>query len=107
MLNIQCKDCTFLGIYTDRDSTSGCPTCDYGSTYVNYITYEFNVGDINLKLKDMYDYPISEGDLMMFWLNNIDKIKQMSFDEICTYLDKHHIRGYETCDVQFEVKKWA
>lgn len=105
MLNIQCKDCTFLGIYTDRDSTSGCPTCDYGSSYVNYLTYEFSVGDINVKLKDMYDYPISEGDLMMFWLNNIDKIKQMSFDEICAFLKEHYGQEYSSCDIRFEVER--
>lgn len=65
-LYILCKDCVFLGIETDRDRYEGCPTCDYGSSYINYITYQFSVGKIDIKLKEMYDYPISEGELMMF-----------------------------------------
>ena len=94
MLDIKCKDCTFLGIETDKYYREGCPTCDYGSSYVNYITYEFSTGYIKVRVEEMYDYAISEAELMMFWLNNIDKIKQMTFDEICSFLKEYHTQDF-------------
>lgn len=106
VLDIKRKDCTLLGIDTDRSYYEGCPTCDYGSSYVNYITYEFSVGEIKLRLAEMYDYPISEGELMMFWLNNIDKVKQMTFDEICAFLKHYHGQNYSLDENNYKVEKY-
>lgn len=71
---------------------SGCPTCDYGSSYVNEIGIVLEDGTyINIKVNKMYDYVLSESDYMQlianssdindFIMNILKKIKENRYDK--------------------------
>ena len=49
--------------YETGDYTSGCETCDYGSSYITNLSIETNTCKIDFEFDTMYDY-ISESDLM-------------------------------------------
>lgn len=49
--------------YKTGDFTSGCETCDYGSSYITNLSIKTDNCTINFELDTMYDY-ISESILM-------------------------------------------
>lgn len=76
----------------DEDWSSGCETCDYGSSYVNEIEIILEDGThTNIKFDKMYDYVLTESDYMKliatsdtienFILNAIKLINQNSHGE--------------------------
>lgn len=83
----------------------GCETCDYGSSYVNYITFRFNVGQINIETCQMYEYVVDEGSLMGFLLNNIEQIKKQTFDETCEMLRVYFTELCDEGSLDFKVNK--
>ena len=65
-----------IDIITDNDYIQGCPTCDYGSEYINDIVIKTTKFKAMFKISQMYDYVYS--DLLKTILGNIDEIKNMS-----------------------------
>ena len=64
--------------YTDDCySYSGCPTCDYGSEYINEIDITLTSYKIHIKINQMYEYVLSEGQMMRLFLSEYDNIKAM------------------------------
>lgn len=74
----------------DEDSTGGCETCDYGSSYVNEIEITLEDGTYtNIKVDQMYKYALSESDYMQlisnsntlqdFIINVINKIRDNTY----------------------------
>lgn len=94
---IELKDVTITRIYEDYFANGGCETCDWGSSY-GY-EYDFTFSDettFTVKLGDMYDSPVSEGDLMIFFLNNLEEIKEMTKEEFKLFMQEpKNILGYE------------
>jgi hypothetical protein len=76
-----------LNIKEDRDYTSGCETCDYGSSYVNYFDFELTTIEIHIEASQMYEYPLSEGDLMKIILPNVELIQKMTEIEFTEFLN--------------------
>ena len=64
-----------IDINTDNDYISGCPTCDYGSEYINYIEITTTKFKACFKISRMYDYVYD--DLLKIILPNLDVIKEM------------------------------
>ena len=57
----------------DEDSTGGCETCNYGSSYVNEIEITLEDGTYtNIKVDQMYEYLLSESDYMQLIANSND-----------------------------------
>ena len=52
----------------DMQSYGGCPTCDYGSEYINDITITLTKHKIHVVLNQMYTHALSEGDVMRLLL---------------------------------------
>jgi hypothetical protein len=75
---IELVDGGIKDIYTDTESYAGCETCDYGSQYINEFTVYLTKGNIQFKVEQMYDYAVSEDYLMKLFLQNVDKIKQLT-----------------------------
>jgi hypothetical protein len=73
-------------IYTDTHSYGGCSTCDYGSSYINEITFELTTGNINIEVNEMYEYALSDGYMMKLMLNNVNEIKEFTEDEFFNWL---------------------
>lgn len=103
----------------DEDFTSGCETCDYGSSYVNEIEIILEDGTkAKIKVDRMYEYSLSESDYMKlisnsktiddFILNIIKFIKEkrydkniefeIMFDDLCIYKNNEKIDILKTLD---------
>ena len=70
----------------DSYSYGGCPTCDYGSQYITEIDITLTKYDIHIKTNQMYDYVLSEGDMMKLLLSNYDEIRAMTEKEFTDWL---------------------
>ena len=73
---LKLTDGGIVNIETDNDYIAGCPTCDYGSEYINDIVIKTTKFKAMFKISQMYDYVYS--DLLKTILGNIDEIKNMS-----------------------------
>lgn len=62
----------------DSYSYSGCPTCDYGSEYINEIDITLTQYKIHIEINQMYEYVLSEGDMMRLFLSEYNTIQTMT-----------------------------
>lgn len=77
------------GMVDYRDNSffySGCETCDYGSEYITEINITLTNHKIAVETNQMYEYAISEGDMLKILLSNYDAIKLMTENEFCYWL---------------------
>lgn len=77
-----------VNIVSDRDYSEGCETCDYGSSYVNEFDVELTKFNIHLEAEQMYEYPLSEGDMMKVILRNAVEISNMTEEDFAVWLKK-------------------
>lgn len=81
----------------DEDSTGGCETCDYGSSYINEIEITLEDGTYtNIKVDQIYEYLLSESDYMQL-IQNSNDIQ----DFILKILEKVNRTPYQ--DLHFKV----
>ena len=72
--------------YTDNSSyISGCPTCDYGSEYINDIEITLTKHKIRARTNQMYEHAISEGQMMKVLLCNYNAIQAMTEKEFLVW----------------------
>ena len=86
-LNIQFVDGNKFE-YFDCDGTSysGCPTCDYGSEYINDIYISTTNFNISIELNQMYEYAFSASEAISMFCNA--DLKSMTEKEFIDFLDK-------------------
>lgn len=73
--------------YTDDcECYAGCPTCDYGSEYINEIDIELTKHTVHIKLNQMYDYLLSEGQMMKLFLTNYNAMQVMTESDFIDWL---------------------
>lgn len=74
----------------DDDSYSypGCPTCNWGSSYITEIDVTLTKYAIHVETSKMYDYVISEGDMMKIFLSCYDEIQSMTEKEFTDWFKK-------------------
>ena len=65
---------------------SGCPTCDYGSKYINEMYIKLFNYIIYVKVNQMYEYAISQGDVIKLFLCNYNAIQAMTEKEFVDWL---------------------
>jgi hypothetical protein len=70
----------------DSYSYGGCPTCDYGSSYITEIDMTLTKHKIHIKTNQMYEYVLSEGDMMKLLLSNYETIQTMTEKEFIDWL---------------------
>lgn len=73
-------------INTDEEHYPGCPTCDYGSQYINDVEVILTKHIIRASFIKMYSYVLSSGDLMQILLPNADAIQKMTESEFIEWL---------------------
>lgn len=66
----------------------GCPTCNFGSEYINEIDITLTHYTIHVKTNQMYEYVISEGQLMKLFLSEYDTIRTMTEGEFIDWFKK-------------------
>ena len=86
-LNIQFADGNKFE-YFDCDNTyfSGCPTCDYGSEYINEIRIETTNHTVKIELEQMYEYAFSASEAITMFCNA--NLTGMIEKEFIDFLDK-------------------
>lgn len=73
-------------IKTDEEYHPGCPTCDYGSQYINDVEVILTKHIVRASFNKMYGYLLSSGDLMQMILPNVDAIQKMTESEFIEWL---------------------
>ena len=98
----------------DCECYAGCPTCDYGSEYINEIDITLTHHTVHIKLNQMYEYILSEGQMMKLLLGNYNAIQAMTEKEFINWLkseleriiDEDEIGGLKgRCLEEFEIKE--
>ena len=79
---IELKDDAVADIATDKSYSAGCETCDYGSLYIQEITFKFKSGEkLFINLKKEYEYPISQEKLIIALARNTSQFKKMTLED--------------------------
>lgn len=102
-LLVKMKNGGIVNIISDKNYTNGCPTCDYGSCYVNYYDIKLTTINIHIEVSKMFYYLLSEGDMMVTILPNLDKISQMEELEFAKWLKtnlEQIVNKYKTLDAE-------
>lgn len=84
----------------------GCPTCNYGSEYINEIDITLVHHAIHVKTNQMYEYAISEGQMVRLFLTEYNTIQTMTEKEFIDWFKASLIDiAYEKAIEEFEVKE--
>lgn len=84
----------------------GCPTCNYGSEYITEIDITLVHHTIHVKTNQMYEYALSEGQMIRLFLTNYDTIRTMTEKEFIDWFKAKLIDiAYEEGIEEFEVKE--
>ena len=79
-LNIKFADNNeFISYSDDTWASPGCPTCDYGSKYVNEITITTTHYRINIEIRQMYEYAFSEADAIKIFAVDLHSMTEAEF----------------------------
>ena len=65
----------------DSYSYAGCPTCDYGSEYINEVYITLTQYKIHIRINQMYEFSLSEGQMMKLFLSEYNTIQTMTENE--------------------------
>lgn len=78
----------------DSTGWSGCPTCDYGSCYINYIDIIFEDDTkLSIKAEQMYEYMLSEYNYMQI-LSNSESIDEIVLKILEIVKEEYDSEGY-------------
>lgn len=75
---IKMLDGGILNYQDDHYCYSGCPTCNYGSEYINEIDITLVHHKVHIKTNQMYEYVLSEGQMIRLFLTEYDTIRTMT-----------------------------
>ena len=78
---IQMIDGGLVNYEDDCYCISGCPTCDYGSEYINEIDITLTKYKIHTETNQMYEYVLSEGQMIKLFLTEYHTIQAMTEKE--------------------------
>ena len=83
---IKMLDGGILNYVDDHYCHDGCPTCDYGSEYINEIDITLVHHTIHIKTNQMYEYVLSEGQMIRLFLTEYDTIRTMTEKEFIDWI---------------------
>lgn len=78
---VKLKDGYIKSIDTNENFYSGCPTCDYGSSYMNEFWITLSKSKIYAETKQMYEYCFSAGEMMKNTLRKAPEFINMTEDD--------------------------
>ena len=72
-----------LQIDSDEESYEGCPTCNFGSEYINSISFIGTAYKLDVYTSNMYDYAMNMSDVLKIVLNNDTNVTEKEwFDNL-------------------------
>lgn len=96
---IKMTDGGLVNYEDDCYSYGGCPTCDYGSEYINEIDITLTRYKIHVKTNQMYEYVLSEGQMMRLFLSEYNTIETMTEKEFVEWFKE---KLYEITHDEFQ-----
>lgn len=66
----------------------GCPTCDWGSKYINEIDVTLTKYNIYVRTNQMYEYALSEGQMIKLFLSEYSMIQTLTEKEFIDWFKK-------------------
>lgn len=78
---IKMLDGGILNYADDNYHYDGCPTCNFGSEYINEVDITLTHYAIHFKTNQMYEYVLSEGQMMKLFLSEYNTIQAMTESE--------------------------
>ena len=102
---IKMIDGGILNYEDDHYYYDGCSTCNYGSEYITEIDITLVHHTIHVKTNQMYEYALSEGQMIRLFLTNYDTIRTMTEKEFIDWFKAKLINiAYKEVIEEFEVK---
>lgn len=101
---LQLKDGYLLNIESDEESYGGCPTCDYGSEYINTLTLICSKCRHTISISQMYDFALSSGTVMKVFLHNSEALKASTEKDLGKLVKK--LFEKETGETNFKLETW-
>ena len=86
-------DGEILDVVYNQEYHSGCPTCDYGSEYINEWWVKMTNHVIHVRACNEYNYGISTSWIMRLFLQNLPEIKKMEQMELFDFI-KSEVEEY-------------
>ena len=96
---IKMTDGGLVDYYDDCERYDGCPTCDYGSEYINEINITLTQYKIHVRTNQMYEYVLSEGQMIKLFLSEYNTIQTMTEKE---FIDWFKEKLYEITHDEFQ-----
>lgn len=87
----------------DKISIKGCPTCDFGSSYITDLIVIFDRYVLKAHSNKMYNFCPTESYLIKVLLQNTEFIKAMTEENCCKYL-KERIEALKDSEFGTELK---
>lgn len=78
---IKMRDGGIVNYTDDTECYGGCETCDYGSSYINDVNITLTKYKIHFRTNQMYEYVLSEGQMMKLFLSEYNTIQAMTEKE--------------------------
>ena len=104
-MRIKMLDGGILDYVDDNYHYDGCPTCNYGSEYITEIDITLVHHTIHIKTNQMYEYALSEGQMIRLFLTEYDAIREMTEQEFIDWFKTKLIDiAYEESIEEFEVR---
>lgn len=75
---VKLKDGYIKSLDTDEESHSGCPTCDYGSSYINEFWITLSKSKIYASTNQMYEHCFYTGEVMTCFLRKAPDFLNMT-----------------------------
>lgn len=102
---IKMLDGGILNYVDDNYHYDGCPTCNYGSEYITEVDITLVHHTIHIKTNQMYEYALSEGQMIRLFLTEYDAIRAMTEKEFIDWFKAKLIDiAYEESIEEFDVK---
>ena len=100
-----------VNYWDDTYYIPGCETCDYGSEYINDITITLTKYKIHALINEMYDYALSESDVMKLLLPAYEEIKGMTEKQFTAWFREHLIvlmkKNYRFCETEKALREYS
>lgn len=100
VLNIELADGNKIVSYEDDSyHYDGCPTCDFGSEYINEITICTTNHTIRIVFNQMYEYAFSMAEAIRIFATDL---KGMTEEEFIKYIDSefHKFDGLKKFEIE-------
>ena len=103
---IELVDGAIVDIDTYQDYTSGCETCDYGSSYETEIfIYYRNRGRDTIRDDSPYKYGIAMSDMIKLVINYQEDIKKLKECEVAEFIKDKLENEYNCCGIEIRSYK--